>query len=158
MQVLGCQSRRFERARRPASATHRDQWPAVNGTVCLCYDTHDAQCVATCATDIQSYSVRQASGTGLVMAKCPQGTVVLGCGSVAQTASRSRYRAAVVALRTSCRCYDDQGVRCYAVCGLLMPESSYSGASRNSAAAKFRLNLASKAITLCIILLITLSV
>jgi len=156
MQVLGCQSQRLERG--PESATHRDQWPAVNGTECLCYDTQDAQCVATCATDIQSYSVRQASGTGLVMAKCPQGTVVLGCGSAAQTAGESCYRAAVVAMRTSCRCYDDKGVKCYAVCGLLMPESSYTGASRNSAPAKLRSNLASKAITLCVLLLITLSV
>ena len=58
--------------------------------------------------------------------------MVLGCGSAAQTGSesddhQSAYRAAVVAMRTSCRCYDDQPITCYAVCGLFTVDANYPG-------------------------------
>jgi len=127
MQVLGCQSRRlppiiyYPRPRLP----QRDQWPSYNGTACLCYDTLNAECIATCAAGIRNYNIRQSSGTGLVTATCPQGTMVLGCGSATNTTGQSSRRAAVVAMRTSCRCYDDEEVTRYAVCGLFIAESSY---------------------------------
>jgi len=140
------------------SATQRDQWPADNGTACWCYDTLNAECIATCAAGIRNHHIRQSSGTGFVTVTCPPGTMVLGCGSADQTAGQSSYRAAVVAMRTSCRCYDDQEITCYAVCGLFTAESSYPGsfraarlmvATHKSSAVKLRSNWATKTILLC---------
>jgi len=174
MQVLGCQSRRRTSQSRttsansilPISTTQRDQWPADNGTMCWCYDTLDAECVATCADGIRNYNIRQSSGTGTVVVSCPLGTMVLGCGSAAQTANQSSYRAAVVAMRTSCRCYDDQEITCYAVCGLFIADSSYTAGIpaakllmpiEDSAAIRLCSNSATKTIILCVLgLLLTL--
>jgi len=125
MQVLGCQSRRLTPAHSLTAPRQRDQWPSDNGTACLCYDTLDAECIATCAAGIRKYNIRQSSGTGLVTASCPKGTMVLGCGSASNTTGQSSRRASIVAMRTSCRCYDDQEVTCYAVCGLFTAESNY---------------------------------
>lgn len=177
MQVLGCQSRRLTAQGRTSSndiqpgssTTQRDQWPADNGTACLCYDTLDAECIATCAAGIRNYNIRQSSGTGLVTAKCPGNTMVLGCGSSAETAGQSSYRAAVVAMRKSCRCYDDQGVTCYAVCGLFTAESSYPDSfpaarllvpdQKRNSAVKFHSNSASKmmicVLALCLMLILS---
>jgi len=175
MQVLGCQSRRLasrdtrsanDITKSQATPTQRDQWPVDNGTACLCYDTLNAECVATCAAGIRNYHIRHSSGTGVVTATCPAGTMVLGCGSAAQTAGQSRRRAAVVAMRTSCRCYDDKGVTCYAVCGLFTAQSSYPESfaaaeiqlpSRNRAT-QCHSNAAFKTFLLCILaLLLTFS-
>ena len=130
--MLGCQSRRLTSPSAneisPSPANQRDQWPADNGTACLCYDTLNAECIATCAAGIRNYSIRRSSGTGLVFASCPRGTMVLGCGSASPTSTdQSKHRAAVVAMRTSCRCYDDHEVTCYAACGLFTADSSYPG-------------------------------
>lgn len=124
--MLGCQSKRLVQSGRSC----RNQWPADGGRACLCYDTMNAECVATCASDIYDYHISRSNGTGLVVASCPQGTSVLGCGSASPTNGQSRRRAAVVAMGTSCRCYDDREVTCYATCGLFMAESSYSETSR----------------------------
>lgn len=135
--VLGCQSRRLlSHPSRPSnhisdtsatarSAWQRDQWPTDNGTACLCYDTLNAECIATCASGIRNYNIRQQSGTGVVTASCPAGMMVLGCGSASETGGQSKYRAAVVAMKTSCRCYDDEEVTCYAACGTFTAASSY---------------------------------
>jgi len=166
MQVLGCQSRRLTEQRivsalgPVASATQRDQWPSDNGTACLCYDTLDAECIATCAAGIRNYNIRQSSGTGLVTATCSQGTMVLGCGSAANTTGQSSRRAAVVTMRTSCRCYDDEEVTCYAVCGLFTAESSYPDSfaaarvlvpTKNSSSVKLSPISALTTILLCIL-------
>jgi len=158
--VLGCQSRRLAPALYTRQSSRRDQRPADNGTVCLCYDTLNAECIATCAADIRNYDVRHSTGAGLVTASCPQGTTVLGCGSASPTASQSRHRAAVVAMRTSCRCYDDQQVTCYAVCGLLMAENNYVHVGRlvvpgsNSSAADLRFDSLLEIILHCVLVLI----
>jgi len=176
MQVLGCQSRRLTSQRTTSSneITHRsmtppmqrDQWPSDNGTACFCYDTLNAECIATCAAGIRQYSIRQSNGTGLVTAKCPYGTMVLGCGSAAETTGQSGHRAAVVAMRKSCRCYDDDAVTCYAVCGLFTADSSYPDSfsasrllvSNRNDAAKLRSSSATKTILLCVLgLLVGLS-
>ena len=119
--MLGCHSKRLE----SSVSARRDQWQTNNGTSCLCYDTVNAECIATCAADIRNHHILHSNGTGLVTTSCPQGTMVLGCGTASPMNGQSRRRAAVVAMRTSCRCYDDYQVTCYAVCGLLMAESSY---------------------------------
>jgi len=173
LQVLGCQSRRLaapltndipQELVPPVAQSQRDQWPSDNGTECLCHDTQNAECVATCAAGIRNYNIRQSTGTGLVTATCLPDTTVLGCGSASDVAGQSRYRAAVVAMRTSCRCYDDYGVTCYAVCGLFTGESSYPEsfpAARllvptrsKSAGLNVRFDLASKTIQLLALLLI----
>ena len=172
MQVLGCQSRRLTSQRtssaneisRPSMTqdTQRDQWPSDNGSACFCYDTLNTECIATCAAGIRKYNIRQSNGTGLVTASCPYGTMVLGCGSAAETTGQSRHRAAVVAMRTSCRCYDDDAVTCYAVCGLFTAESSYPdtfSAARllvpnRNAAAKLGSIAGMKIILLCILWLL----
>ena len=129
--MLGCHSTRLTSSSSSSSSSAgRSQWPTDNGTACLCYDTANAECIATCAADISNHHVRHTNGTGLVTASCPQGTTVLGCGSASPTGGQSRRRAAVVAMRTSCRCYDDHQVTCYAVCGLFMAESSYGETGR----------------------------
>ena len=133
--MLGCQSKRLVRSNRPVC---RNQWPSAGGRECTCYDSLNAECIATCAAGLHSYHISQSNGTGLVAATCPQGTTVLGCGSASPTNGQSRRRAAVVAMGRACRCYDDRQVTCYAVCGLFMAESSYSEprrlmASQNSA-------------------------
>ena len=85
--MLGCHSDTAGRAGRC-----RDQWPADNGTACLCYgtvgyyerrdsDNGEHRCIATCADDIQNHHVSRSDGAGLVTADCPEGTTVLGCGS-----------------------------------------------------------------------------
>ena len=142
VQVLGCHLRLQASAHIHKSSlpdvTRRDQWPADNGTACLCRGSYGSglieinfqQCIATCADDIQNHHVSHSDGTGLVTADCPEGMAVLGCGSASPidtvdnstnstVETRSSGRTAVVVNTTnSCRCYDEYQVRCYAVCNM----------------------------------------
>ena len=103
MQVLGCHLKMEATAVMHESyvpdVTRRNQWPADNGTACLCRGSYDSrmayirywsiepsfqQCIATCADDIQNHHVSHSDGTGRVTADCPEGMAVLGCGSASR--------------------------------------------------------------------------
>ena len=126
VQVLGCHSRRAA-ASSGAVSVHMDQWPGENGTTCQCYEAVKSgklECIATCSGEISNHHISQSTGTGLVVASCPHGTTVLGCGSAAATNASSSHRVAVVAMGTICRCNDDHEVTCYALCGVVKTEGS----------------------------------
>jgi len=126
VQVLGCHSRRAS-ASSGAVSVHVDQWPGANGTTCQCYEAVKSgklECIATCAGEISNHHISQSTGTGLVVASCFRGMTVLGCGSAAATNASSSHRVAVVAMGTTCRCHDDHGVTCYALCGVVKTEGS----------------------------------
>ena len=58
----------------------RQFYPSSSGS-CTCYDYYGGVCVATCASNIRDYEIRQQFGYGVVTVNClNQDAYVLGCG------------------------------------------------------------------------------
>ena len=62
-----------------------DNWksfyPSLDGQSCNCYDSiNGGQCVATCASGIADHEVVSLYGRIVVLAQCPIGKSILGCG------------------------------------------------------------------------------
>ena len=97
----------------------RHFYPDSSGS-CTCYDNYGGVCVATCASDVNNYEIRNKFGRGVVTVNCRnQNTYVLGCGvkPFMSSAGFELWRTVLVADNRSCRCYDYFGVTCYAICG-----------------------------------------
>jgi len=59
----------------------RNFYPSIDGAGCTCSDKYGANCIATCASDINDYEVVSVYGTNYVNVKCKKpGNIVLGCG------------------------------------------------------------------------------
>ena len=104
----------------------RNFYPSDDGSGCSCSDIDGANCIATCASDINDYEVVSAYGTNNINVKCTKpGNVVLGCGGSPVNQWFKDYydyqfelwRMVKVQNKTSCTCYDWFGITCYAICG-----------------------------------------
>ena len=74
--VMGCSAYSV-----PASNS-KWTYPKADGSSCECYEKNDANCYASCASNITNYEIVPIIGTGLVTATCSHSdNVVLGCGS-----------------------------------------------------------------------------
>ena len=112
--VLGCHI--------DPTATQVEDWrefyPSADGTACNCYDYFGADCVASCASDINNYEVVSVWGTSLVTVGCSKpNNQVLGCGSNPDGANGLEKWRTTRAQSGSCVCFDFFGTRCYAICG-----------------------------------------
>ena len=96
----------------------RQYYPSSSGS-CTCYNNSGGVCVATCASDIASYEIRQIFGYGVVNVNClNQNTYVLRCGikPLYPVHDYERWRFMHVGDSRSCQCYDHFGLTCYAIC------------------------------------------
>ena len=100
----------------------RKTYPSNDGSACLCSDFGKAECVATCAPNINDYEIVSAHGAVTEVAvscKVP-GNRVLGCGQKADDSAKMEvYPTYHVLNQTSCLCYSYVGVTCFAICGNL---------------------------------------
>lgn len=99
-----------------------DDWrywyPSSDGTSCNCKDNFSHNCVASCASNINSYEVVSKWGTGNVTVSCTKpNNQVLGCGHNPNGASKKENYRVDYAQYNSCVCYDYFGTQCYAICG-----------------------------------------
>ena len=95
-------------------------YPSPDGTACICYDFFGADCIATCASNINSYEVVSVWGSDYVIASCSKANnQVLGCGSDPTGASAVENFRATWAQTSSCICFDRYRTICYAICGQL---------------------------------------
>jgi len=115
-QVLGCHI--------DPTALLVDNWrywfPSADGSKCICKDAFGADCVASCASNINNYEVVSVWGSGNspVTASCTKpNNQVLGCGSNPNGASNSENWRTTRAQLGSCLCFDYWGTQCYAICG-----------------------------------------
>jgi hypothetical protein len=115
-QVLGCHI--------DPTGSQVDIWrywfPSADGTRCTCKDTYGADCVASCASNINNYEVVSVWGSGGVpfSVNCTKpNNQVLGCGSNPKVTSNNEEWRITYAQPGSCLCYDYFGTQCYAICG-----------------------------------------
>ena len=98
----------------------RHWYPIADGTGCACYDYYGADCIATCAANVNSYEIIAGTGTGYVDAHCSKPhTQVLGCGMNSDGAPQKEKWRTVRAYSKYCSCFDFYGTTCYAICGII---------------------------------------
>ena len=79
-QVMGCSAYSV-----PAS-NYKWTYPKTDGSSCECNEKNEANCYASCASNITNYEIVSTIGTGQVTATCTHSeNVVLGCGSKGTT-------------------------------------------------------------------------
>lgn len=90
---------------------------------CTCIDNPGAQCIATCAPNINFYEVVTVEGTGTVLASCSKlGNSVLGCSVFAPSAGGpTSWTHSRIKNETTCECSTakDSLLSCVAFCGFL---------------------------------------
>ena len=115
-QVLGCHLD-------PTALLVEDwrRWiPSSDGKTCTCYDYFGANCVASCASNINNYEVVSVKGSGVVRVGCTKpNNVILGCGSDPEGDSNKERFRTTFPQSGYCQCYDAYGTVCYAVCGTI---------------------------------------
>ena len=98
----------------------RKWYPSDNGSSCICFDKVQAECYATCASDIKDYEIASAFGAASnSVASCKiAGNVVLGCGHQAEyTSHYVIWTKMLIYNETSCLCISSYKSTCYAICG-----------------------------------------
>jgi hypothetical protein len=94
--------------------------PSADGTKCTCYDYFGANCVASCASNINNYEVVSIKGSGFISVGCTKpNNAILGCGSNPDGAPQKERWRTTFGQSGSCVCYDAFGTVCYAVCGTI---------------------------------------
>jgi len=104
-------------------------YPTPDGESCECnsYNT-SATCVASCASNIYRYEVRQQFGSGVIKVNCSPDNIVLGCNvkpeydNVTSHVGNCSSWAVEEKGEDSCVCYehDDRGATCYAFCAQIL--------------------------------------
>ena len=97
---------------------YRQYYPSSN-SACTCSDMVGTLCIATCASNINSYEIRERTMSGIFQVVCSPPNFVLGCGIKPNSTSSSfdYFRTAFVVNTTACQCQDFYGATCYAICG-----------------------------------------
>ena len=91
--------------------------PSADGTSCLCYDYLEGVCGAICVSLPNEHDVIPNFGVGNVLAECPAGKTVLGCGVMAKHQNPPEEKPSYsVSMPNSCLCSSSSGVTCYALC------------------------------------------
>jgi len=105
----------------------RKYYPSADGTRCICEDQYTSNCYATCASGIFDYEIITAPGTvdNVVVSCTIPGNVVLGCGQRANTADE-KWPSMYAQNQTSCLCYNWYGNTCYAICGKIIDNLTFS--------------------------------
>jgi len=85
-------------------------------TTCTCSANSLLTCYALCsAINVQIVSIQ---GIGHIVAKCPAGLMVMGCGIQTSSSGFERFPAAYPILN-GCQCYENFGLTCFATCSAL---------------------------------------
>ncbi len=99
--------------------------PSHGGTSCLCYDHLEGVCGAICVSLPTEHEIISNFGVGNVLAECPAGKTVLGCGVMAKHQNPPEEKPSYsVSMPNSCLCSSSSGVTCYALCfkdGIALP-------------------------------------
>ncbi len=91
--------------------------PSDDGTSCLCYDNLEGVCGAVCVSLPTEHEIIPNFGVGNVLAECPAGKTVLGCGVMSKHQNPPEEKPSYsVSMPNSCLCSSTSGVTCYALC------------------------------------------
>ena len=107
----------------PSAVPFHDTTKATSGCACNAGEAlamSGVQCQATCAGNVQQHEIVSSFvGSGVIEVQCPQGLFVLGCGFelASGTDNMEKYPQVFPSSTTSCKCYGNFGITCYASCG-----------------------------------------
>ena len=99
----------------------RTCYPYNFGSSCFCHDFDGAKWTAVCALNIQSYEIAKKFGNFDVTVSCSRpNNVVLGCGIyVSGNEETTFWRHSYTVNETTCACYAEIFLQCFAICGFL---------------------------------------
>ncbi|CAG0896757.1 unnamed protein product [Darwinula stevensoni] len=118
--VIGCHinsSRLYENR----NEYYTGYYPKDDQSGCVCSYYYDAEtsCVASCSRQVRAdrHEIRKNYGVGFITVTCSESNFVMGCGVNPADGNNAWYRTAWVDSINSCKCYDEKGATCYAICG-----------------------------------------